>query len=37
MEQIEQWVEAVPEDFAPGFLACWGLWKEVNPGRFGDA
>lgn len=34
MEQIDAWVEAVPEDFAPGFLACWQLWKEANPGRF---
>jgi 16S rRNA (adenine1518-N6/adenine1519-N6)-dimethyltransferase len=37
MEQIEQWVKAVPEDFAPGFRACWALWKEANPGRFGEA
>jgi 16S rRNA (adenine1518-N6/adenine1519-N6)-dimethyltransferase len=34
MEQIDEWTEAVPEDFAPGFLACWQLWKEANPGRF---
>ena len=34
MDQIEEWVKAVPEDFAPGFLACWALWKEENPGRF---
>ncbi|MDB4353916.1 16S rRNA (adenine(1518)-N(6)/adenine(1519)-N(6))-dimethyltransferase RsmA [Akkermansiaceae bacterium] len=34
MEQIEKWVTAIPEDFAPGFLACWKLWKEENPGRF---
>ncbi len=34
MAQIEEWVAAVPENFAPGFLACWGLWKEANPGRF---
>lgn len=34
MPQIEAWVTAVPEDFAPGFLACWKLWKEENPGRF---
>lgn len=34
MEQIEAWVAAVPEDFAPGFLACWKVWKEANPGRF---
>jgi|TARA_B110000879_G_scaffold56154_1_gene79230 16S rRNA (adenine1518-N6/adenine1519-N6)-dimethyltransferase len=34
MEQIEAWVNGVPEDFAPGFLACWKLWKEENPARF---
>lgn len=34
MEQIENWIEAVPCDFAPGFIACWKLWKENNPGRF---
>ncbi len=34
MEQIEAWVTAVPEDFAPGFISCWKLWKEENPGRF---
>ncbi|MDA9830614.1 16S rRNA (adenine(1518)-N(6)/adenine(1519)-N(6))-dimethyltransferase RsmA [Akkermansiaceae bacterium] len=34
MSQIEEWVKAVPEDFAPGFLACWEVWKEANPGRF---
>lgn len=34
MPQIDEWVEAVPEDFAPGFLACWKVWKEANPGRF---
>ncbi|YCM45130.1 16S rRNA (adenine(1518)-N(6)/adenine(1519)-N(6))-dimethyltransferase RsmA [Verrucomicrobiaceae bacterium 227] len=34
MAQIEDWVNAVPEDFAPGFLACWKLWKDANPGRF---
>ncbi|MDC1207101.1 NUDIX domain-containing protein, partial [Akkermansiaceae bacterium] len=34
MEQIEEWVNVVPENFAPGFLACWKLWKEQNPARF---
>lgn len=34
MEQIEEWTNVVPEDFAPGFLACWKLWKDENPGRF---
>lgn len=36
MVQIEGWVKAVPEDFAPGFLACWKLWKQENPGRFSE-
>ena len=35
MEQIEEWVRARGEDFAPGFLKCWELWKEANPGVFG--
>ena len=34
MPQIDEWVTAVPEDFAPGFLACWKVWKEANPARF---
>lgn len=34
MEQIESWVSKIPEDFAPGFVACWKLWKETNPDRF---
>jgi len=34
MPQIEEWTKAVPESFAPGFLACWQVWKEANPGRF---
>jgi len=34
MEQVDEWVSAVPGDFAPGFLACWKLWKEKNPDRF---
>ena len=36
MEQIDVWVGAVPENFAPGFLACWRLWKEANSARFCD-
>jgi 16S rRNA (adenine1518-N6/adenine1519-N6)-dimethyltransferase len=36
MPQIDDWVEAVPQDFAPGFLACWKVWKEANQGRFED-
>ncbi|MFT6863753.1 MAG: 16S rRNA (adenine1518-N6/adenine1519-N6)-dimethyltransferase [Akkermansiaceae bacterium] len=34
MAQIEAWVTEVPEDFAPGFLSCWKVWKDENPGRF---
>lgn len=34
MPQIDTWILAVPEDFAPGFRACWSLWKAENPGRF---
>lgn len=34
MNQIDQWVDQAPEDFAPGFLACWKVWKEANPARF---
>ncbi len=36
MAQIEAWVEARPEDFAPGFRSCWKVWKEQNPSRFSD-
>jgi 16S rRNA (adenine1518-N6/adenine1519-N6)-dimethyltransferase len=25
-EQIQEWTEARPGDFAPGFLRCWKLW-----------
>ena len=34
MELIDQWVTKVPSDFAPGFMACWKVWKEANPARF---
>ncbi|MGC6426634.1 MAG: 16S rRNA (adenine(1518)-N(6)/adenine(1519)-N(6))-dimethyltransferase RsmA [Akkermansiaceae bacterium] len=34
MALIDRWVVNVPEDFAPGFIACWKVWKEVNPARF---
>jgi len=34
MGQIDAWAKNRPEDFAPGFLACWELWKEANPSRF---
>ena len=29
-ETVEAWTEAHPEDFAPGFLACWRLWRAGN-------
>jgi 16S rRNA (adenine1518-N6/adenine1519-N6)-dimethyltransferase len=25
-EQIQEWTEARPDDFAPGFLRCWKVW-----------
>lgn len=34
MDQIDRWVQEVPEDFAPGFISCWKLWKQENPARF---
>lgn len=34
MELVDRWVTNVPEDFAPGFIACWKVWKEANPVRF---
>jgi len=36
MAQIETWSQKRPQDFAPGFLACWQLWKEKNPSRFSE-
>ncbi|MGE9267831.1 MAG: 16S rRNA (adenine(1518)-N(6)/adenine(1519)-N(6))-dimethyltransferase RsmA [Verrucomicrobiales bacterium] len=35
MADTERWVRARPEDFAPGFVRCWELWREANPGVFG--
>ncbi|MFV1994439.1 MAG: NUDIX domain-containing protein, partial [Verrucomicrobiales bacterium] len=26
---IRRWVERRPEDFAPGFVACWRAWEAV--------
>ncbi|MEN8693790.1 MAG: 16S rRNA (adenine(1518)-N(6)/adenine(1519)-N(6))-dimethyltransferase RsmA [Akkermansiaceae bacterium] len=34
MELVDRWVTNVPEDFAPGFISCWKVWKEANPVRF---
>ena len=27
---VDQWIEARPKDFAPGFLECWKVWREKN-------
>ena len=27
---VEKWIEARPQDFAPGFVECWKLWREKN-------
>lgn len=31
IEMIEQWVAARPQDFAPGFLECWRLYRGQAP------
>jgi 16S rRNA (adenine1518-N6/adenine1519-N6)-dimethyltransferase len=28
--QLERWLAARPEDFAPGFRRCWSLWKQAR-------
>ncbi|MES2996206.1 MAG: 16S rRNA (adenine(1518)-N(6)/adenine(1519)-N(6))-dimethyltransferase RsmA [Verrucomicrobiota bacterium] len=28
--EVESWIENRPADFAPGFLACWKLWKTTD-------
>ena len=28
---IDQWMAARPDDFAPGFVECWKIWREKNP------
>lgn len=33
--QVDRWVGARPEDFAPGFLKCWALWKQGRVGAAG--
>ncbi len=30
VEIVERWVVNKPEDFAPGFLECWRLWRVSN-------
>jgi 16S rRNA (adenine1518-N6/adenine1519-N6)-dimethyltransferase len=27
---LDKWVAQKPEDFAPGFLECWQMWREKN-------
>ena len=27
---VDQWIEARPKDFAPGFLECWKVWRGKN-------
>jgi 16S rRNA (adenine1518-N6/adenine1519-N6)-dimethyltransferase len=28
MEQVREWVELRPEDFAPGFIECWNTFEQ---------
>jgi 16S rRNA (adenine1518-N6/adenine1519-N6)-dimethyltransferase len=28
---IDAWIKARPQEFAPGFIECWKLWREKNP------
>ncbi|MEM6910935.1 MAG: 16S rRNA (adenine(1518)-N(6)/adenine(1519)-N(6))-dimethyltransferase RsmA [Verrucomicrobiota bacterium] len=34
-ERIERWIEARPQDFAPGFLLCWSIFREKILNRSG--
>ncbi len=36
MALADRWARSRPEDFAPGFLRCWELWREANPGISGE-
>jgi len=27
---VDKWIEARPEEFAPGFVECWRIWREMN-------
>ncbi|MDA0766971.1 MAG: hypothetical protein O3A92_09135, partial [Verrucomicrobia bacterium] len=29
-EEIDAWTARRPEEFAPGFLECWRLWRPVR-------
>jgi 16S rRNA (adenine1518-N6/adenine1519-N6)-dimethyltransferase len=36
LEQVREWVEARPEDFAPGFIECWKVFEEKMAGAQGE-
>ncbi len=31
VEAVQAWIAAHPEDFAPGFLECWRVWRATLP------
>jgi 16S rRNA (adenine1518-N6/adenine1519-N6)-dimethyltransferase len=28
---VDSWIKARPQEFAPGFIECWKIWREENP------
>ncbi|MEY2543587.1 MAG: rRNA (adenine1518-N6/adenine1519-N6)-dimethyltransferase [Verrucomicrobiota bacterium] len=28
---VDNWIKARPQEFAPGFIECWKIWREKNP------
>jgi 16S rRNA (adenine1518-N6/adenine1519-N6)-dimethyltransferase len=28
---VNAWIKARPQEFAPGFIECWKIWREKNP------
>jgi len=28
---VDAWIKARPQEFAPGFIECWRIWREENP------
>src|SRR2546423_9278942 len=28
---VDNWIKARPQEFAPGFMECWKIWREKNP------
>jgi 16S rRNA (adenine1518-N6/adenine1519-N6)-dimethyltransferase len=28
---VDGWIKARPQEFAPGFVECWKIWREKNP------